>query len=242
MKGLVAVAAIAFAACTESASPGASSPTPSAPASAVQSSPVAVVVDMTSSTTHTVYLIGIDGRPVASVEAANAIPITSWPAASPIANLWASYATTSNDRAYYLDAGNSVRYLAPDGTTGFVARIDGNSSSRSFFAVSPDDRWIAVSTLDYSSPPTVHMRFYVQDLTGGPQQSIHVASNVFFWPIGWHGGSVVVQVGQPIPQTMYGAYPDARECRRAGRPAHPPDHVRRLPGRGSRFDAHRSGQ
>lgn len=171
---------------------------------------MAVVVDTSFSTsnTHSVYLVGLDGHKVASVQAANAPNITSWPAASPINSLWSTYATTSNTRAYYLDGGTSVRYLAPDGSTGKVAEIPADASTRSFFAVSPDDRRIAVSVLDYSSPPIVHMRFYVQDLTGGPQEPVRIATNLFFWPIGWHGGQVVVQVGQPIPQTLYGAYPD----------------------------------
>lgn len=210
MKGIVALAAIVVTGCS---APAVTLPSPSPGASAsarATSTAIAVMVDTTSSTdhNHTVYLVGFDGKPIASARAANQTPITSWPAASPIASLWSSYAMASDRRVYYLDGDGTVRFLDTEGTTGPVAQVEGGPTSRSFFAVSPDDQYIAVSTLDYSTPPAVRMRFYVQKLTGGPQQPIQHPENVYFWPIGWHNGRVVVQLGQPFPQTLYGAYPD----------------------------------
>ena len=50
------------------------------------------------------------------------------------------------------------------------------------------------------------MQFYVQDLKSKSQSPIPTAANFYFWPVGWHSGNIVVQVGGPIPQTVYGAY------------------------------------
>lgn len=208
MKGPLVAVIVALAACT---SAGSSTPTLNTSPSA-STGGVAVVVDPTSSTSgmHSIYLIGLNGRVLATAKAANPSPITSWPLASPILNLWSTYATASDTRAYYRDGDASVRYLDRTGATGAVATVPGDAKTRSFFAVSPDDSQIAVSVLDYSTPPIVHIQFYVQNLSGaGTRSPIPVAANVFFWPVGWHAGDVVVQVGQPIPQTTYGAYPDA---------------------------------
>jgi hypothetical protein len=86
--------------------------------------------------------------------------------------------------------------LAPDGTTGLVARLPGNGHIRSAFAVSPDDRRIAVSVLDYStSPPS--LRLYVEDLGSGANHvDIFSSSSLFVWPVGWHSCRLVVGVGE----------------------------------------------
>lgn len=173
---------------------------------------MAVLVDNTwnPANTYAVYLIGLDGRIVASTTATKPTSISTWPAASPIASLWSTYATTSNTGVYFRSGDTEVKLLTPNGNIRTVAHLEGGPSSRSFFAVSADDKQIAVSVLDYSSPPTVRMRFYTQDLSGGPQQAVYRPSaNTFFWPIGWHDRRIVAQVGAPIPGTLYGAYPEA---------------------------------
>lgn len=177
----------------------------------VPSSPLAVVVDPNpdGSNVHTLYLIGSDGHIYAQATATNRTTITSWPANSPILNLWSDYATASGTRAYYLDGDNSVRYLDQAGRTGEVAQVPGGTHSRSFFSVSPDDRQIAVTVFDYSAPPIVQMEFYVQDLTTGVKSPIPTHS--YFWPIGWHSGNIVVQAGNPIPQSQYAAYSEGAD-------------------------------
>ena len=154
-------------------------------------------------------LISADGHLVAHATAANRSTITSWSSASPILSLWAQYATASNTRAYYLDGDNSVRYLDAGGRTGQAATVPGGTHSRSFFAVSPDDGQLAVMVFDYSTPPTVTMQFYVQNLTTGLRCTIATAPNFYFWPIGWRNGFVIVQAGDPIPQSTYAAYAES---------------------------------
>ncbi len=203
MKPAVAALALALAACTSVGSGNRVSPQP-------PPSVLAVVVDPTpnASNVHSVYLVGVDGHVVAHATAANRTTVTTWLAASPILNLWAAYATASGTRAYYLDGDHSVRYLDRAGHTGEVAQVPGGAHSRSFFAVSPNDGQIAVVVFDYSAPPTVQKEFYVQDLTTGVKSPIATAPNSYFWPVGWHSGNVVVQAGDPIPQTRYAAYSD----------------------------------
>ena len=119
---------------------------------------------------------------------------------------------TSNSRLYYLDGDNDVHSLAPDGTTGIATRLPGDTHVRSTFAVSPDDRRIAVSVLDYSkSPPS--LRLYVEDLGSGTNHvEIFSSTRLFVWPVGWHSCQLVVGVGEkPIagdlsdPFNPYGA-------------------------------------
>lgn len=104
--------------------------------------------------------------------------------------------STSNSRLYYLDGDSDVHMLAPDGTTGLVTRLPGNGHIRTAFAVSPDDRRIAVSVLDYSkSPPS--LRLYVEDLGSGANHvEIFSSTSLFVWPIGWHSCRLVVGLGE----------------------------------------------
>jgi hypothetical protein len=103
----------------------------------------------------------------------------------------------SADRAYYLDGDSIVKYVSFDGIQGghSAATIPGGNTSHATFAVSPDDKRIAVSVLDYSTQP-VRMRMYVEDLTDGANHvDIFDSSSVYEWPVGWHAGHLVVAVG-----------------------------------------------
>lgn len=100
--------------------------------------------------------------------------------------------STSAGRVYYLDGDTDVRFLAPDGSTGLAIRVSGSSQSIAMFAVSPDDRMIAVSSFDYRSHP-VAASLYVEDL-GGSGNHVDLPSSglAYRWPAGWHGGDLLV--------------------------------------------------
>jgi hypothetical protein len=59
-----------------------------------------------------------------------------------------------------------------------------------------------------------HVRLYVEDLAGGAHHIDLFSSNSdFVWPVGWHGGNVVVAVGPPAvqnpapnPYSAFGGY------------------------------------
>ena len=113
--------------------------------------------------------------------------------------------SSSNSRVYYLDGDNDVRMLAPDGTTGVASHLPGNDHVRSAFAVSPDDRRIAVSVIDYSTRPA-SLRLSVEDLTTGANHNeIFTSTSLYVWPIGWHSGALVVGLGErPIESAAQG--------------------------------------
>jgi hypothetical protein len=109
--------------------------------------------------------------------------------------------STSRTRVYYMDGGSLVKSLTPDGKTSTVTTVPSQSQVQSTFAVSPDDRRIAVSTIDYSqSPPLV--RLYVEDLNGSNHVEIFSSSSLYVWPVGWHAGNLVLAVGDAYAVTQ----------------------------------------
>lgn len=100
--------------------------------------------------------------------------------------------STTAGRVYYLDGDTAVRYLQPDGTTGFATTVPGSSQTVSMFSVSPDDRRIAVAVFDYRRHPVAD-RLYVEDLGGGTNHHELPSSGLpYRWPVGWHGGNLIV--------------------------------------------------
>jgi hypothetical protein len=105
----------------------------------------------------------------------------------------------SASRAYFLDGDSTVRSLTPSGANSVVGRIPGSSSAEAGFAVSPDDKRIAVSVIDYSrTPPTT--RLYVEDLTGANHTELLSSSTAYVWPIAWRAGTLVLAVGPSSAQ------------------------------------------
>ena len=106
----------------------------------------------------------------------------------------------SNTRLYFLAGDAQVRSLSVDGSTVAVARIPGSATSHATFAVSPDDRRMAVGVIDYS--PTTRMpvdvKLYVEDLGGANQNLTYSSTTNFVWPVGWHNGEVVLATGAPL--------------------------------------------
>jgi hypothetical protein len=112
--------------------------------------------------------------------------------------------STSATTVYYLDGDSEVRYLRPDGSGGLATHIVLPAKHVAAFAVSPDDRRIAVSVLDFTRYP-VGTRLYVEDLTGGGNHvELFSSKNVLEWPAGWHNGKLVMALGiNAQPQNQY---------------------------------------
>lgn len=93
-----------------------------------------------------------------------------------------------------MDSTGGIRFVTTDGRTGNATKIPvGTSTRRSTFAVSPDNRRIAVVVGDYSSSG-VSLRLYVEDVIGGGHHiDLYKQAGSFgLWPIGWHGGMLVL--------------------------------------------------
>jgi hypothetical protein len=180
---------------TPSGSP-AVSPSPSAQPSA---NPItgsyAVLSSVGAGDTYTVSLIGTDGSVAASATPSTPTQITCGDAAAALVSLPVS---TTDTRAYFLDAQGNVRFLTPNGETGTATRVPAGGQVRSMFAVSPDDRRIAVvkDTFNSTGATTV---LYVEDLNGGTNHvQIFTESGAYtLWPIGWHGTSQLVVAKVP---------------------------------------------
>ena len=169
-----------------------------APAGLAQGA-AAVLLQLASPNSYAVSLVFDDGRVIGPVTArlrtVRAPPVGTAPTALPVFS-------TSNSRLYYLDGDDEVRYVERDGTRGSVARVPGGAHSQSAFAVSPDDRRIAVAAIDYSSS-TATTRLYVEDLAGSTNHvelPYPVGANV--WPVGWHAGDLVMALGSPPAQSV----------------------------------------
>ncbi len=168
-----------------------SAPPASSPASLPVSPPLGVLVGSQAASSYTISLVGVDGKVVASAEASSP-PITS--CATVAAAPFPLPVSESNSRAYFMDAQGAVHYLAPNGDTGRATSVPApTASQRSTFAVSPDDRRIAVVVANYTATQAT-TRLYVEDLTGGAN---HV--NLFsetgvrsLWAVGWHGSNNLV--------------------------------------------------
>ena len=194
-------AAMLLAACGGSASHPPSSPKASASASPVASpssaaSPVpvtgafGVLVTPITGDTYTVSLIGVDGKVVGSAQPSSPTAVTCGDAAAAVLPPPVS---ASNSRLYYMDAQGVVRFLTPQGDTGRATTVPASGQRRSMFAVSPDDQRIAVVVNDYTAAGA-STKLYVEDLVGGANHlDIFSESGAYtLWPIGWHGGSLVV--------------------------------------------------
>jgi hypothetical protein len=148
------------------------------------------VLISTSSGKLTISLIAVDGKVAASAQAD--APMSLFCSNGATAAL-AQPVSTSDTRAYFMDATGVVRFLSPDGQTGRVGSLPLlGAARRSFFAVSPDDKRIAVAVVDFASGAST--KLYVEDLfTGAHHVDIFSESGAStLWPIGWHGTNELV--------------------------------------------------
>lgn len=112
--------------------------------------------------------------------------------------------STSNDAVYYLDGDSSLMRLQPGGAPAHLRDLPGTASVRVSFAVSPDDKRIAIAELTYGPAPTgpgasapnyLGMKLYVEDLDGSHHVDLFASPTVAEWPVGWHGSDLVIAVG-----------------------------------------------
>ena len=151
---------------------------------------------------YTVTIVGIDGKVVAS-KVVTAPPPVSCPGAGAVVPLPIS---TSDSGVYYQDAQGGVTFMSPTGAVRQAASVPaGTASRRSMFAVSPDDKRIAVVVADFNSTGAA-TRLYVEDLSGGNHVEIFSESGArTLWPIGWHGtGNLALGV---VPSCTQGGGP-----------------------------------
>lgn len=117
--------------------------------------------------------------------------------------------SVSTTRVYFLDGEADVKSLTPAGTVSLVRHLEVEANSNVAFAVSPDDRRIAVAVITYLSAvsgPAFSLRLYAEDLGGGNRTEVFTSSSVAEWPIGWRGGDVVLAIGQPGVLTGFNPY------------------------------------
>jgi hypothetical protein len=150
-----------------------------------------VLVSSQASSPYTVALIGVDGRVAATAEASTP-PITNCGSAA--AAPYPLPVSTSNTRVYFMDAAGVIHFLGPAGDSGTVTSVPAPSSSRrATFAVSPDDRRIAVVVATYSSTGA-STSLYVEDLNGGGNR-VNLFSETgvrTLWAVGWRGTNNLV--------------------------------------------------
>lgn len=180
MKRSTFLLAVAFlvAACggqgSRAAATPSASPVPSA--SAVASGPpipvpltsaYGVLATPTSADTYTVSIVAPDGKVAGSAQASSPTGVMCGDAAAAVVPIPVS---TSDDRAYYMDAQGVVRFLTVQAETGRATTVPTGGGRRSMFAVSPDDQRIAVVVNDYTSTG-VALKLYVEDLNGAATTS-----------------------------------------------------------------------
>jgi len=179
--------ATASSAPTPGATPS-SSPAPLTGGFAVLSTPL-------SSDTYTVSIVAANGKVVGSAQPSSPTAVTCGDAAAAVLPLPIS---TSDDRAYYMDAQGVVRFMTVQGETGRATTVPVGGGRRSMFAVSPDDQRIAVVVSDFTASG-VSIRLYVEDLNGATNHvEIFNSTGAFgLWPVGWHGTDNLVVAKVP---------------------------------------------
>jgi hypothetical protein len=169
------------------------------PARAAAPGPAAVVLGLAAPSSYTITLVFADGHLVGPVRAQlrTVQPLVrAAPAGIPVFS-------ASGSRVYYLDGDNDVRFLALDGSRGTAGRVAGGTRAQSGFAVSPDDRRLAVATIDYSQAPAA-LSLSVEDVGGGGHVDLLASTGPYEWPVGWHDGQLVVAMGSAATQNVVG--------------------------------------
>jgi hypothetical protein len=207
MKPSVALLVLATVASACGGSGSGSSPSPSSsPAASPSGEPTAsgspspsplpsegafgVLLTATTEPTYTVSLVGFDGRVASKAQASSPGKVTCGAEAAAVVP---QNISTSSSRVYFMDAQGVVRFLTPTGQTGKATTVPAGSQRRSMFAVSPDDKRIAVVVADFSASGAA-ISLYVEDLSGGTHHKVIFNSTGAsgLWPIGWHGADLVV--------------------------------------------------
>lgn len=185
------------------------SPSPSSPAHLA--SAYGVLTDwQPSAGSYNVYLVTPDGAIAAKAQSSTPrIPTCGPNNATPYLPPPVS---TSSSLAYFMDAQGQVRSLSPDGKVGDVwfsvavgsgPYANGTVINRwSFFSVSPDGYYIAVTTVEYDGNGGAHTMLLVDNILTKGAIRIDAPSELRFqetgsttlWPIGWHSARPVLAV------------------------------------------------
>jgi len=157
----------------------------------------AVFVDGTLST-YSILLVGTDGKVAARAEAdmPAVYRFTHLPPAPPVVSV-------TRSRVYYAD-GNSIKFLKPDGSTGVAMSYPGGPQTAAGFAVSPDDRRIAIALLAFQNPNNFQasLHLYVQGFSGENRLDLFSSTSIAEWPIAWIDGHLVLAVGPSVAGNM----------------------------------------
>ncbi len=166
---------------------------PSAIPSSSGSRSYGVFVDQTS-VTYTISLISPAGGVAAKVQAAvpTAYRFTHFTPAPPLVSV-------SGTGVYYAD-GAAIKFMSQGGSTRTVMPYPGGPQTAAGFAVSPDDRRIAVALLAFRSSDNFQasLDLYVEDLGGANRTEIFSSTSVSEWPIAWSNGKLVLAVGPAV--------------------------------------------
>jgi hypothetical protein len=175
---------------TTQPSAAAASPSPVPSHSPVPKTPTyGVLVDLLTSTSiYITNIVGVDGRPWASLKQTKRTPISSQ-AGHPVE---LPYISTSATALYFLNGDFTVMAIRlKDGSQAPVTKLAVSPGMEAAFAVSPDDSRIAVSVLDFNRSP-VHVLLYTDNLMGGNRQVIFESDSDYVWPVAWHSGLIVL--------------------------------------------------
>ena len=154
---------------------------------------------------YNVSVVGADAKPWAALRQAKRTPITT-PAGHAIG---LPYVSTSLSALYFLDGDATVNALRlTDGSQGFVYKLSVGPGQEAAFSVSPDDKRIAVSVLDFTGP-SVTVTLYTDALVGGNKKVIFTSTTNYVWPVAWHAGLLVLAHAYgPYEEDIAKAAPD----------------------------------
>ena len=166
--------------------PAISSPTQETPSAAPY---YGVLVDLL--TTPLIYqanVVGVNGRLWAAIKLTKRTPISTQMGHA----VELPYVSTSLTTLYMLDGDSTVVALhLGDGNQTTATHLAVGSNMEAAFAVSPDDKQIAVSVLDFSRTP-VHVTIYTESLSGTNHRVIFESDSDYVWPVAWHAGLLVL--------------------------------------------------
>ncbi|TMF88886.1 MAG: hypothetical protein E6I08_05965 [Chloroflexi bacterium] len=202
-KALAGGLLVILVACS-TAGPKAPSGSPSSPAGAPAPTPtpspaaefsVALIDWDQNGTSYTLSLVSAAAKVLATAHA-------SWTRGARCGPMQAGIiapapVSTSNHRAYYLDAG-SIKWLEEDGKTGvaLAGPLDLSASKAYGFAVAPDDSVVALNTIDYAQAPTLHQSLTITKVgaaaLGSQIYRTTSGNTAAVWPVGWHKGNLVL--------------------------------------------------
>lgn len=222
---VVALGLTLLTACQDSTNPTAASPSPKvspSPSGAANlTNPVGVFDGPTlDGKSHVVYLVGVgdygppDCRPDCSFAASNTAKVLHTVVAANRAlpglkcyncEPLVPTISTTRDAVYFLDGTSAIRKMSVDGAVSDVTQIPVSPTQIMGFAVSADDTRIAVAVIDFGASPNTDTVF-VETIDGRDKTDVFTSTGgVYYWPVGWHGGSVVLAKGGYEERNQYGA-------------------------------------